>query len=383
MAPLADVAVSGDGDTRYYVHMAQHLASTGEYAQWNLRAYMPPGYPFFLSRLLVLGADSQVLQIVQNIFYLLTVLVLIVFGVQQGGRQIGVSVGVLAVLSPNWLLLPQKALSETLFLVVLMVGLALVFAKITLFGIGRALFAGLMLGLAGLVREVAVPLAMVLALVVGLWIGRTYSLRRGVALGVALLIGTGLAILPWTVRNYAIFGEIVPIALNGPINLYIGNNPEATGAYKWRLPPAAQAVWNQPDEGWSKELFAARLAGREAVEYIRENPRDAVALMPRKIATLWGPPVALHAGHDIGALVRAGMALAWFAALGLGVAGLWLMRRQPFGWFIAGACIMATGLHAVTFGDVRFRAPLEYLLMLPAGLAAATLWEKIRPHARP
>lgn len=77
------------------------------------------------------------------------------------------------------------------------------------------------------------------------------------------------------------------------------------------------------------------------------------------------------------------MALAWFAALGLGVAGLWLMRRQPFGWFIAGACIMATGLHAVTFGDVRFRAPLEYLLMLPAGLAAATLWEKIRPHARP
>ncbi len=383
MAPLAEVAVTGDGDTRYYVHIAQHLASTGEYAQWNLRAYMPPGYPFFLSRLLLLGADSRVLQIAQNVLCLLAVLIVVVFAVRQGGRRVGVLVGVLALLSPNGLLLPQKAMSETLFLILLAVGLVLVFARITLLGIGRALFAGVIFGLAGLVREVAVPLAMVLALVVGVWVGRTYCLRRGVALGVALLIGTGLAIVPWTARNYTIFGEIVPIALNGPINLYIGNNPRATGIYEWRLPPAAQAVWNQPDEGWSKELFAARLAGREAVKYIRENPRNAVALMPRKIATLWGPPVALHPGHDLGALVRDGMALAWFAALSLGVAGLWMMRHQPLGWFIAGACIMATGLHAVTFGDVRFRAPLEYLLMLPAGLAAATLWERIRPHARP
>jgi hypothetical protein len=246
--------------------------------------------------------------------------------------------------------------------------------------LGRAFVAGLILGLLALVRELGAPLAVVMALVLGVWMWRAHSLVRGVTLGVALLLGTVLAILPWTVRNYSIFGEVVPICLNGPVNLYIGNNPDATGVYEWRLPPAGQAVWNRPDEGQSNELFASRLAGRDAVAYVRENPWRVVALMPRKVWALWGPPVALHAGLGVGALARDGLALVWFAGLALSVVGLWMMRREPLGWFIAGACVMATGVHAITFGDVRFRAAHEYMLMLPAGLAAAALWARIRPR---
>jgi hypothetical protein len=32
MAPLAGVASNGNGDTRYYVHLAQHLEASQEYA---------------------------------------------------------------------------------------------------------------------------------------------------------------------------------------------------------------------------------------------------------------------------------------------------------------------------------------------------------------
>jgi hypothetical protein len=50
------------------------------------------------------------------------------------------------------------------------------------------------------------------------------------------------------------------------------------------------------------------------------------------------------------------------------------MRREPLAWFVVGACVVATAVHAATFGDPRFRAVYEYLLMLPAGLVVAEVW---------
>lgn len=384
MAPLAEVAISGDGDTRYYVYMAQHLASTGEYAQWNLRAYMPPGYAFFLSRLLRLGADSRTIQVAQNLLFLLAVLALATLASQRGGWLAGVLVGILTLASPSWLLLPQKALSETLFLVLLAIAIFVALAGSTAPGIARTLIAGVVFGLAALVRETGLLLGLVMALVIGVWLWREHMRRRGVALAATLLLGIALAIFPWSVRNYSIFGHIVPICLNGPINLYVGNNPDATGVYQWRLPPDAQAVWNRPDHGQSNELFASQLAGREAVVHIIAHPGHTVALMPRKLWALWGPPVAIHIELGVGALLRLGAAAIWFTLLGLGLFGLWGMWREPLGWFIIGACLTATLLHAVTFGDVRFRAAYEYLLILPAGLFLANLaaTRGIRPRSQ-
>src|SRR5205823_6068560 len=38
-----------------------------------------------------------------------------------------------------------------------------------------------------------------------------------------------VCLAPWTVRNYRVFGRIVPVCESGGINLWIGNNPAATG----------------------------------------------------------------------------------------------------------------------------------------------------------
>src|SRR5262245_37807119 len=106
MAPLSELAINGDGDTRYYVRLAQHLQATWEYAQGYLRAYVPPGYPFFLSGLLRLGADSGAIQIVQNLLYLLAVVHLAMLAARRQGWRGGTLVSALALASPSWLLLP-------------------------------------------------------------------------------------------------------------------------------------------------------------------------------------------------------------------------------------------------------------------------------------
>lgn len=376
MAPLADIAANGDGDTRYYVRLAQHLESRGEYAQRYLRAYMPPGYPAFLSGLLKLGGDSRTIQVVQNLLYVIAVLMLGVLATRRGGRLTGALAATLALASPIWWLLPQRALSETLFVAVVATGIFVTLASGAPPGFGLALFGGIAFGLAALVREMGVLMGGMLVVVVGAWAWREGRRARAVAVAAAVLLGIAITVLPWTARNYSVLGQIVPISTNGPINLYIGNNPEATGAYVWHLPPEGQAVWNRPDQGRSNELFTSGQAGREALAYIRAHPGRTLALVPHKLWALWGPPVALHSGFGIGALARFGAAGLWFACLILGIVGLWQLRREPIAWFIAGVCLIATLVHGLTFGDPRFRAPYECLLMLPAGFSLAAIWAR-------
>jgi 4-amino-4-deoxy-L-arabinose transferase-like glycosyltransferase len=374
MAPLAEIAVNGDGDTRYYVRLAQHLESRGEYAQGHLRAYMPPGYPAFLSGLLKLGGDARTIQMVQNLLYVIAVLMLGVLASRQGGPLTGALAATLALASPIWWLLPQRALSETLFVVLVAIGISVTMSGGAPPAFGLALLGGIVFGLAALVREMGVLMGGMLAVVVGVWAWREGSRARAVAIAATVLLGIAVAVMPWTARNYSVLGQIVPISTNGPINLYIGNNPEATGAYVWHLPPEGQAVWNRPDQGRSNELFTSGQAGREALAYILANPGRTLALVPYKLWALWGPPVALHSGFGVGALARSGAAVLWFACLALGTAGLWQLRREPIAWFIAGVCLIATLIHGLTFGDPRFRAPYEYLLMLPAGFSLAEIW---------
>jgi hypothetical protein len=377
MPPLAEIAAGGDGDTRYYVRLAQRLASSGEYAEGHLRAYRPPGYPAFLSGLLALGADSRAIQTVQNLLYVLAALILGVLASRWHGWRAGVITTILALASPAWMLLPQRALSETLFVVLMGIGMLIALAEPAPPPLRLAVVAGMTFGLAALVREMGLLLGGVLAMVLGAWAWRLGMRARGVALVVAVLLGAVVVILPWTVRNYRVFRQVVPISTNGPINLYIGNNREATGAYHWRLPPGAQAVWNRPDEGWSNELFASQLAGREAIAYIRANPSRSVALVPRRLWALWGPPVALQPGLGISAVARLGIAAFWFAALGLSLYGLWRTRRDPVAWFLLGSCLTATAVHAATYGDPRYRAAYEYALMLPAGIVLADVWRNM------
>lgn len=80
-----------------------------------------------------------------------------------------------------------------------------------------------------------------------------------------------LFITPWIIYASSIAGRFVPIALNGGINLWIGNNPNATGAYM--SPPGA--FWDPQNEA---------NATKEAIDFIVSHPMETVSLMPKKIA---------------------------------------------------------------------------------------------------
>jgi lipoprotein NlpI len=167
------------------------------------------------------------------------------------------------------------------------------------------LVAGLSLGLASLVRP-NVPLLAVPVLAWGLWVAARRRQGRGfVGAAVALFAGVVAAITPATIRNYRVSGEFVPISSNGGINLYIGNNPNATGAFRARLEGLGDfrncfdlpGLIEKLEQRQGRALSASEMSAYfrdEALRWIREHPGEFLRVTARKARLFWHPQEIPH-----------------------------------------------------------------------------------------
>jgi hypothetical protein len=106
--------------------------------------------------------------------------------------------------------------------------------------------------------------------------------RLGRAAGVYAAMA--VVILPWTARNYHVFGEIVPISTNGGLALLTGNNSSAAGDFTPNDPLVAEVP-----QGVARQVQADHIATRLALAWIGQHPAAALALVPKKIWRLWAP----------------------------------------------------------------------------------------------
>jgi 4-amino-4-deoxy-L-arabinose transferase-like glycosyltransferase len=157
---------------------------------------------------------------------------------------------------------------------------------------GAAFLAGLVLGVAVLVRPQSLLL---LPLVAALAYAREGA-RRLIA-PVLVVVGVALAVLPWTARNALAFGRPVLVSANGGWNLLIGTDAAANGG--WRQldpPPECREVW---DEAAKDACF-----GRAARERVWADPVAWLRLIPAKLATTFdlggsGPSYLSRARPDL------------------------------------------------------------------------------------
>ncbi len=88
------------------------------------------------------------------------------------------------------------------------------------------------------------------------------------------------SILPWAMRNYQVFDELVPISTNGGITLYLNNNDYAEG--HWQDPfliPGSPLVGMKDEEtGFWDEIKVDKLAGAEGKRWILDNPEKFARL---------------------------------------------------------------------------------------------------------
>jgi 4-amino-4-deoxy-L-arabinose transferase-like glycosyltransferase len=379
MRPIDSIEEMGrhKGDEKYYYSIARSIVERGEYSEGNLKAYRPPGYPAFLAlNLFLFGRDTRVVQVEQNLIYLGAAVLLALTVAEVLGEAPALFALLLLLTNPMWLFLPQEAYSDTLFMALFAAGLFCYMKAFRRFRWEWALGAGLGFGASALMREIGLYFGLFL-LGYAFWEYRkARNPGQGAQFAGLVLAGLTACVLPWTVRNFMVFGAFVPLTTNSTINLYMGNNPKADGDFRWALPEGMEPIWNTPSPRGENELRVYRASAKASVEYVESHPAHMILLDLKKAWAMWSPIPIAHSDSTVDRLFRIYRYALWIPFLPLALYGLWRLRGNPLIRAIIGICLIATVIHALTVFGSRYRAPYEFLLCAPAGYSLALLFKR-------
>ena len=210
-----------------------HEIGTGDYwREWSGWT-VAPLYPLFLTILIKVGGARLVLiRLVQAALDATTAVGVAALGRAVGGRR-GVTAGLAMAFCAAFVTLSSEVLSECLHTPLLVASLACLAYAVTddrpRRGAARACLGGVFFGLSALTRAVSSAFLPIAAL----WTLFECGWRRGAKLG-TLFAGTAvLVILPWSARNFLLYGKVVPIETVSVFNLWrdnAGGNPGARQA---------------------------------------------------------------------------------------------------------------------------------------------------------
>ena len=362
-------------DEPEYLAIAESIAAGNGFAFYGEpTAYRDMLFPSLAGGLMAMVGSECVVFYLQLLLDLGTALLLFLIVRRHRSESAALMAGAFWLLYPAAVLFTALFLTETLFVFLWVLALY-VYDRIDPDNAARvSLILGLILGLLLLTRATGVIL--VLALVLHLLFRRHY--RTATVMLVVMLV----VILPWMMRNASVMGSF-SLNTNSGINLYQGNNPYATGAYRFDDPVTAPLEF-----GKLKEAGRNQRATRLSLEYIRSFPVQTLALWPRKLAYFWSTDVSLWAhyaarpGVSLAARLRAlpwtslaVTAAVYIALVMTGVAGLGLSTTAPLRGVLIAQIGLATLSAFATYGLARYHYPLMPALIIgAASLQQPGMW---------
>jgi 4-amino-4-deoxy-L-arabinose transferase-like glycosyltransferase len=206
------------------------------------------------------------------------------------------------------------------------------------------------------------------------------SWRSPLVASFCVMAGMSVAMSPWWIRNYNETGEFVPTTLQVGASLYDSFHPQATGASDTDFTFVNQFADEQRrlDQNASEQLrstFEWRLDQRMrkgAVDWIMQNPSDALSLGLLKFGRTWSP---FPLGESI-QNIWFGRAEAFaFVVIALLAASAWVWRNGLPGisWVLIMPIVYFGILHCIFVGSIRYRHPPMLAVIVLAGVSADAL----------
>lgn len=357
-------------------------------------AEYPPGYPVLLAAADVVGVDGEreqraILALVGS----LTVGLVGLVGRRLGGDAVGLIAALVAAVHPSLWSTDTSPLAEPL---AAFAGMAAVLAALAILDEPRRWWRwaalGAVAGLGGLVRTELLLIGPLLLLPLA-WRLAPGDRRRQLATG-----GLGLAVLagvlaPWTIRNAVTFGAVVPVSNNlGSV----ARGANCDGAYRgefkglWVTNVAAEGGDDVDPAGRCFTGFEigpgedeADAAGRLRADGVR-YALDHVDEAPGVVAARLGRTTGLYRFEqqvNFGGLE--GRTVRWdrpgtrlFQVLSLVALAGALAPWRPRGrdrWVLAVPLVAVVATVAVTYGNLRFRAVADPVVVVLAALAVGDL----------
>jgi hypothetical protein len=241
----------------------------------------PPGYPLYLAMVYgTLGRTFFAPQLVQNVLTSAGCVLVALAAARLVSWRVGLMGGLIAALSPHLAFSSNFLLPDALSAIPLLAALV-VLARAhpgPRAGWWVSAVAGALVGAAVWLRPNVMLLPPMLAVLV-VFVAR--DRKRALGHGAAFLAAAFLLVLPITLRNHAVFGEWVPVSINGGLTLWQGvadAGGEAVGAFrrdKLVMDEEAERYGNPRYREWWAEpdgIFRDRERYRRARAVIRAHP---------------------------------------------------------------------------------------------------------------
>jgi 4-amino-4-deoxy-L-arabinose transferase-like glycosyltransferase len=333
-----------------------------------------PGYPLFVGALYtVLGADPDRVFVVQALLCgSLTIVLTWVLARRLFGPLVAVAAAAVVAIYPSWQFetrLFAEALVTPLTLAVLIVVLERPASTRRALGVGALVGASILLRPGSLYLIPAVAVAWAL----------TVGLRRGALLTGATVAIACLVILPWSIRNYDVTGEVIPLsaqdaALYGVFNDDAANDPVRPWGWRYRT-TRDRDIYERAHELSEVEIY--RMLRSRAFDYIRANP-EAVpqAFFWNGLTRLWDVRRPRHILDEAATSGRSQrlthvQLVMHYVLLPLALLGLWLARDRRA--VVLPLVTLALAASVVYIGDAttRYRAPFDPVIVI---LAMSAVW---------
>lgn len=190
----------------------------------------------------------------------------------------------------------------------------------------------------------------------------------------ALLVFT-VGLIPWTVRNYRVFGKPIALRSNFGLELWLGNNPNVTDT---------MSQWAHPNDNPEEAQKYKRMGEipymaekeREAFAFMRTHPWDTINFMFRRFVENW--IAVTDSPGDIWSHVpfyaKAFLVMNCLFSLLTFLGALWAYRtRQPEAQLYVMVLLIFPLIFYLTHSSLRYRFPIDPIMMVLAVSAVAHL----------
>lgn len=265
-------------DARAYDNIAQNIVAGngyreelgGDIAQDNAITRVGPLYEFTLAGLYrIFGHQYKFVWLFQALLravstWLIYLTVLLIFADSDCKRKVALWAAGIFAFYPDLIEISAMLLTETLYLFFVCLLFYVFFYYVSWSDNWRlALVLGLVSGLAVLARP---PVLFLLPVILFFFWGRRKWLPATL-----FLVALFLVFVPWTVRNYRVYGEIMPFGAAGNYNFWIGNWHGGDGEQN---PQPFHAIFAATHE--TKEINSESM--RQFKLFLREHPVEFLKL---------------------------------------------------------------------------------------------------------
>lgn len=209
-------------------------------------------------------------------------------------------------------------------------------------------------------------------------------LARGLGL---TILSIAIAILPWTVRNYRVFDQFVLLNTNAGFAFFWGNHPVHGRNFIPILPGDGSRYGELiPDDVEDlNEAAADRVLLRRGVGFVFDDPvRYAFLSVSRvwEFMKFWPTPESGHLSNA--ARVLSFGVCGPFMLAGIVLLGFDRSRRFPRAdhWLILSVALVYSLAHVLTWTLVRYRLPVDALLLPLAAWSLLRLFDRLAGRVR-